>query len=186
MTSDPTVTSRAGTDRILRTEPQVRLTNLFSNRTISETSSLFRTYALPLSFVRFLRPRVSRGGHAECPHNARAQAPNGGHGFVLDSAMSQPHPRTRQSHNAAVNMASPWPCPCPQSVRASGPAAVTANCLRAGNVPEQSAACPRPRESRELSHILDCPRLIGGLVQAAFSPGSRQHSQQGASAYVLV
>jgi hypothetical protein len=53
--SDPTVTSRAGADRLLQTEPQVRLTNLFSYRTITGTSSLFHTQALPLSFVRFLR-----------------------------------------------------------------------------------------------------------------------------------
>jgi hypothetical protein len=33
--SDPTVTSRAGADRLLRTDPQVRLTNLFSYRTIT-------------------------------------------------------------------------------------------------------------------------------------------------------
>ena len=53
--SDPTVTSRAGADRLLRTEPQVRLTNLFSYRTITGTSSLFHTHALPLVSTRFLR-----------------------------------------------------------------------------------------------------------------------------------
>ena len=41
MASDPTVTSRASTDGLLRTEPQVLL--MFSCRTITATS-LSRTY----------------------------------------------------------------------------------------------------------------------------------------------
>ena len=45
--SDPTVTSRASADRLLRTEPQVRLTTLCSYRTIIETSSVFQTHAFP-------------------------------------------------------------------------------------------------------------------------------------------
>jgi hypothetical protein len=59
--SDPTVTNRASTDRLLRTEPQVRLTNLFSYRTITGTSSLFHRQALLLSSLKFLRPRGGRG-----------------------------------------------------------------------------------------------------------------------------
>jgi hypothetical protein len=51
--SDPTVTNRASTDRLLRTEPQVRLTNLFSYRTITVTSSFSRQHALPLRVRRF-------------------------------------------------------------------------------------------------------------------------------------
>jgi hypothetical protein len=53
MASDATVTNRASTDRLLRTAPQVRLTTPTSSyRTITETSSLFRTHALPLNLVR--------------------------------------------------------------------------------------------------------------------------------------
>ncbi len=52
MASDPTVTSRASTDRLLRTEPQVPLTNLFSYETIISTSSFSHTHALPLTQVR--------------------------------------------------------------------------------------------------------------------------------------
>jgi hypothetical protein len=82
---------------------------------------------------------------------------------------SQSHPRTWQSLDLAVNMASPWPCPCPRVVRFRGPG-VAANCPRPGNVPAQSAAFTGPRESRELSRTLDCRRQIGGLVRSAFSP----------------
>src|SRR6266498_54933 len=46
--SDPTVTSRASADRLLRTEPQVRLTTRWSHRTITRTSSLSRTYPCSL------------------------------------------------------------------------------------------------------------------------------------------
>jgi len=53
--SDPTVTSRTGTNRLPRTEPWVRLTNLFSYRTITVTSSLFHTHALPLRNRMILR-----------------------------------------------------------------------------------------------------------------------------------
>jgi hypothetical protein len=63
--SDSTVTSRAGTNRLPRTEPWVRLTNLFSYRTITVTSSLFHTHALPLPGGRFLCPRIGRGAGAE-------------------------------------------------------------------------------------------------------------------------
>jgi len=60
MTSDPTVTSRASTDRLLRTEPQVRLTNLFSYRTITGTSSLSRTRRLtPIKPARSIGKRIS-------------------------------------------------------------------------------------------------------------------------------
>src|SRR6266498_2324662 len=58
--SDPTVTSRASADRLLRTEPQVRLTTRWSHRTITRTSSLSRTYLLfvRLHFVKVMRPAV--------------------------------------------------------------------------------------------------------------------------------
>ena len=56
--SDPTVTSRASADRLLRTEPQVRL--MFSSyRTITATT-LFRTHALLLVGTRILRPPIFR------------------------------------------------------------------------------------------------------------------------------
>lgn len=67
--SDPTVTSRTGADRLLRTKPQVRLTNLFPYRTITGTPSLFHTQALLLSSLRILRPRSARGEGAEQPRN---------------------------------------------------------------------------------------------------------------------
>ena len=50
--SDPAVASHASADRLLRTEPQVRLTTLCSYRTIIVIPSLFRTDALPLRINR--------------------------------------------------------------------------------------------------------------------------------------
>src|SRR6266540_2460099 len=52
--SDPTVTSRASADRLLRTEPQVRLTTRWSHRTITRTSSLSRTYPFSLGHDELL------------------------------------------------------------------------------------------------------------------------------------
>src|SRR5258708_12707779 len=51
--SDPTVTSRARADRLLRTEPQVLLTTQWPHRTITQTSSLSRTYLSSLGQLMF-------------------------------------------------------------------------------------------------------------------------------------
>ena len=92
--SDPTVTSRAGANRLLRTEPQVRLTNLFSYRTITGTPSLFRTEALPLVATRILRPRMSRGVSAERPRNVNGSRPRQQPVRARDSTTNWAQPRT--------------------------------------------------------------------------------------------
>jgi hypothetical protein len=105
--SDPTVTSRAGADRLLRTEPQVRLTNLFSYRTITGTSSLFHTQALLLRQRRSLRPRSGRGLDAECPRNSPANRPCPCQ--VRDRVQSEtsPHPRRARGRVQSVTVSSP-------------------------------------------------------------------------------
>ena len=80
--------------------------------------TMFSTrHALPLTFVRFSRPRISRAHYANCPRNRRGEAPNIGHGLVLSSDVSQPQPRTRQSLDQTMNTATPQPRPCPWSAR---------------------------------------------------------------------
>ena len=64
--SDPTVTSRASADRLLRTESQVRLTIFMSYRTIIVTT-LCHTEALPLVWTRFLRLANSSPKTARSP-----------------------------------------------------------------------------------------------------------------------
>ena len=64
--STQTVANLSSADRLLRTEPQVRFTNLFSYWTITVTPS-FHKHALLLVKTRFLRPRNSRGETATWP-----------------------------------------------------------------------------------------------------------------------
>ncbi len=142
-------------------------------------------HALPLTLVRFLCPRISRAHGANCPRIGREEAPNHGHGLVLGSDVSRPHPRTRQSLDQAVNTATPRPCPCPRSVRIQQPG-VAANCPWSGNVPAQSAVSPYPWAAQELTRAFICPRPTCGIVQTASSPRSRQSSHNEAPAYVLI
>lgn len=183
--SDPTVTSRAGANRLLRTEPQVRLTNLFSYRTITGTSSLFHTHALPLTFVRFSRPRSSRGVHAECPRNGSAAARFAVRRIVLDSVVAVTHPRPWQSGKQSITVAFPMECPCPQSVhiQRQGASAIDP---QTGNVRALSAACARTGIVRELVGDAASPRPINGREHVTFCPQSRPQHDPETSAYVLV
>ena len=104
-------------------------------------------HALPLTFVRFLRPRTGRGARAEYPRNGCARAHCGGHGIDLDLDVSRPHPRPRQSGKLSIAVAFPMECPCPQSVHIRRHGA--------------SATNPQPRNVRALS--ADCPRA--GIVR---------------------
>jgi len=100
--SDPTVTSRTGADRLLRTEPQVRLTNLFSYRTITGTSSLFRTQALLLSSLRFLGPRSSRGEGAVPPRHVIDSWPQTRHFHELGLAQYRARTQTVCVHEQST------------------------------------------------------------------------------------
>ena len=95
--SDPTVTSRAGADRLLRTEPQVRLTNLFSYRTITGTSSLFHTHALLLPVGRFLSPHIGQGAAT------RQQGKRLGSFHDYGQFTLNPHPRPFHGQSAVMN-----------------------------------------------------------------------------------
>jgi hypothetical protein len=117
MASDPTVTSRASIARLLRTEPQVRLTNMFSYRTIIGTSPLPRTQALPLGFTRFLCPRHSRGGDAACPRDNNDLCPRTRTVHVPDPATDRSRSRTVHVREQSLPSFSPRPQTCPRTGR---------------------------------------------------------------------
>lgn len=142
-------------------------------------------HALPLTFVRFLRPRTSRGARAECPRNGCARAHYSGHGIDLDSDVSAPHSRHRQSGKLSIAVAFPTECPCPQSVHIQRHGAFATN-PQSRNVRALSAECPRAGIVHELVGDPASPRLISGHEHVSFRPRFRQHHDPGASAYVLV
>ena len=134
--SDPTVASRAGADRLLRTEPQVRLMNLFSYRTITGTSSLFHTQALPLVATRILRPRMSRGVGAEQPRNIIGSRPR--QQPIREPDLAKHRARPRAVH--VLDQSAIAFCPRPQTrqVTVFGHGQASASDIR-----EQAAAAAR-------------------------------------------
>src|SRR6266571_624913 len=129
MASDPTVTSRASTDRLLRTEPQVRLTNLFSYRTITETSSLFHTQALPLSPLRIFRPRNRRGVDADNPRRNPVRRTQSRALRVRVQSANSPLPRPFHQRSRVRGRAMSAHCPR-QSVAAFSPLPVREHVAR--------------------------------------------------------
>ena len=132
-------------------------------------------HAVPLTVVRFSSPRTSRGPRVECPRNGRARALNTGHGYVLDSVASMPHPRPWQSLDHVLTTATPQARPCPRSVRVHRHGAA-ANCPGPRNLRAQSAECPRPRTGSELTGDSDWPRPTPGIIPIMFGPRRQQHS----------
>ena len=108
----------------LRTEPQVRLTNLFSYRTITGTSSLFHTQALLLNQIRISCPRDSRAKYAQPSRD-----------FHNDLWSIREQSALRASRAPAVSMDCPWHF---HKFECS----VFTSSSRPQNVPEQSTACP--------------------------------------------
>lgn len=132
---------------------------------------MFKTgHALPLTVVRFLRPRISRAHHASSPRHRRGEARGIGHSFVRSSDVSQSNPRPQSRLNGATDAATARPYPCPRSSRVPQPD-VAASCPRRGNVRAQTAACPHPSAE---------------IVQAAFITRSFQRSHIGATTYVPI
>jgi len=127
--SDPTVTSRTGADRLLRTEPQVRLTNLFSYRTITETSSLFHTQALPLSPLRIFRPRNRRGVDADNPRRNPVRRTQSRALRVRVQSANSPLPRPFHQRSRVRGRAMSAHCPR-QSVAAFSPLPVREHVAR--------------------------------------------------------
>ena len=147
---------------------------------------MFKTgHALPLTFVRFSRPRISRRPLARPPHHGRGEARGIGHCLVLSSDVYRSHMRTRSSLNRAINTAIRRPHPCPRSSRIQR-RCVAAECPKCDNVRAQSAVCPRPRTSREVTRASDRPGPTGGIVQAGSNPHSLRRSRNSATTYVFI
>ncbi len=167
--SDPTVTSRAGADRLLRTEPQVRLTNLFSYRTITGTSSLFHTQALLLVATRILRPRSGRDLDAGCPRHSPASRPWPCPVRDRVQSAASPHPRHDRDRVQSVTVSRPCPPPRPQSVPVR-------DRVRAADVRRQSSSanypCPRPvrRRGQSMSVFSPCSWTVRDRVESAKCP----------------
>lgn len=158
--SDPTVASRAGANRLLRTKPQVRLANLFSYRTITGTSSLFHTQALPLVETRILRPRMSRELDAQQPRASHGPQPRTRlvHGCGLATGRAQL--RNATGHGPATEMFSPRPQSRQQIVRVHDQATDRAG---HGQATVSSSDCPRPVRGAGMSASAN--RLQSRLVQ---------------------
>ena len=110
---------------------------------------MFKTgHALPLAGARLLRPRSSRGEHAECPHEVSGAWPRTWQIRDRDSVGERPCPRTVHVLELSMSAFSPRKQARPRTVRVLGNAA-------ASTVREPAAAtdsnCPQPVRSRELS-----------------------------------
>jgi hypothetical protein len=144
---------------------------------------MFKTgHALPLTFVRLSRPRISRRQLAKSPQHGCGEAQGIGHWLVLNSGVYRSHARIRPSLNPATNAATPQPDLYPRSNRIRQPY-VAANCPKCGNVRAQSAVCPHPRTSRELTRSSNHPRPPRGIIEAVSRPRSLQRSRNGAPTY---
>lgn len=158
----------------------------YDGSTVSRRNCHFNTrHALPLTFVRILRPRISRENHAKRPHSGRGEAPIHGSSHVLDLDVSHPGAGTRQSLGRTSHTDWSETCPCPPSIRIHR-LAVAINPPKTAHVLAQSTGSQRAHPSPELTRALDRSCPTGEIVQAAFSPRSRQSPHKGATAYVLI
>lgn len=162
------------------------LGTLYDGSPVSRRNCHFNTrHALPLTFVRILRPRISRENHAKRPHSGRGEAPIHGSSHVLDLDVSHPGAGTRQSLGRTSHTDWSETCPCPPSIRIHR-LAVAINPPKTAHVLAQSTGSQRAHPSPELTRALDRSCPTGEIVQAAFSPRSRQSPHKGATAYVLI
>ena len=110
---------------------------------------MFKTgHALPLAGARLLRPRSSRGGHAENPHEVSGAWPRARQIRDLDSAENRTRTQTVRVRELSVSAFSPRKQTRPRTGHVLGNAA-------ASTVREPAAAtathCPQTVRSRELS-----------------------------------
>ena len=110
---------------------------------------MFKTgHALPLAGARLLRPRSSRGEHAECPHEVSGSWPRARQIRDHDSAENKTRTQTARVREQSVSAFSPRKQARPRTGRVLGNAADLA-------VRESAAAtdsnCPQTVRSRELS-----------------------------------
>lgn len=110
---------------------------------------MFKTgHALPLAGARLLRPRISRGEHAEHPREMSSSWPRARQIRDLDSAENRMQTQTVRIHELSVSAFSPRKQARPRTGRVLGNTA-------ASTVHESAAAtdsnCPQTVCSRELS-----------------------------------
>lgn len=176
--SNPIVTSRAGANRLLRTEPQVRLTNLFSYRTITGTSSLFHTHALPLVVTRILRLRIGRGGGAEFPRHISHSWPWPRPVHGLDAAGNRTRTGTFHVRKQSVFAFSPRQQSWSRTIQVRAQA--TASIVR-GQAVAADAKCPQTVRSCELSTSANASR-----TQSVHERGlARNYPHHGLTASIL-
>ena len=131
---------------------------------------MFKTgHALPLAGARLLRPRMSRGEHAEHPRNVSSTWPQTRQIHDRKSVGERTCPRTVQVHGQSMSAFSPRNQACPRTGRVPGnatasivraPAAVTdSNCPQTVRIRElfASANWQRPRTVREPRLAKNCP-----------------------------
>jgi hypothetical protein len=173
-------------------EPNSRTGNAIQNsKRIGSTKSLsnlhFSTrHALPLTFVRFLRPQIVCGDHAKCPRRGRAEVPIHGRNHVLDLGVSEPHPGTRQRLVRSTHTAWSEKRPFPRSVRIHGLSMAT-NRRETGRVRAQYKGTQRMDTDTELIRASKWSCPTGEIIiNAAFTPSSLQSSHKESTAYVLI
>ena len=158
----------------------------YDGSTVSRRNCHFNTrHALPLTFIRFLRPRISRGNHAKCPRRGLSAALDHGPIHVLDLGLSHPHPQTQQSFVRSAHTNWSEKRPYPRSVRVHGLFLAT-NRRETGNLLAQSSVSSRTRTGPGWTGALEQWRPTSEIVQATFCPRSRQSSHKEANAYVLI
>ena len=167
-------------------EYQAVLGIIYDGSTVSRLNCHFNTrHALPLTFVRFLRPRLGRGNRAKCPRNDQEEGPIHGPGRALNLGVSLPHPQTRQGPVRIAATDASQTCPRPRSVRTHGLSLAT-NRRETGSFLAQSKDNQQTDAGSELIRASkrSCP--TGEIAHAAFCPRSRQSSRKEANAYVLI
>ena len=117
---------------------------------------MFKTgHALPLNFVRILRPRSSRGVSAECPRDGCGSWPRTRQIHDRDSVENRTRTQTIHVHELSVSAFSPRQPSCPRTIHVRAQA--TASIVR-----EQAAAadadCPQTVRSRGLSTTANSSR----------------------------
>ena len=110
---------------------------------------MFKTgHALPLAGARLLRPRSSRGEHAECPHEVSGSWPRARQIRNHDSVENKTRKQTARVREQSVSAFSPRKQARPRTGRVLGNAA--ASTVRESAVAANSN-CPQTVRSRELS-----------------------------------
>ena len=131
-----------------------------------------RGHALPLDLTRFLRPRISRGRHAERPREISVPWPEPWH--VHDRSPVGNSPRTRfiRVREQSMSALSPRPQARSQTVRIRE--RITVSTVR-GQALAADTNCPQTARTLELSTASLLPRLqpLDDLTLASERPGRR-------------